>query len=101
MEASFLTGANATFIAELYERYLDDPTSVDPSWVDLFKDLMDEFLRMLKATPPAPGHDQVLVAGQPEWETQQDRLANGIPIHKEVVEWFQEICSELAIPALV
>jgi len=42
VEASFLTGANATFIAELYERYLDDPTSVDQSWVDLFKDLMDD-----------------------------------------------------------
>lgn len=42
MEASFLSGANATFIAELYKRYLDDPQSVDQSWVGLFKELMDD-----------------------------------------------------------
>ncbi|WP_184262389.1 2-oxoglutarate dehydrogenase E1 component [Novispirillum itersonii] len=42
VEASFLTGANATFIAELYQRYLDDPASVDPSWVGLFKELMED-----------------------------------------------------------
>ena len=69
--------------------------------VDRFKDLMDDFLRSLKATPPAPGHERVLVAGQPEWETQKERLANGIPLHKEVIQWFEDICSEMDIPALV
>ncbi len=39
---SFLTGGNAVFIAELYGRYLDDPTSVDPSWVRFFRDLHDD-----------------------------------------------------------
>ena len=41
-EASFLTGGNAVFIAELYGRYLDDPASVDASWVAFFQDLRDE-----------------------------------------------------------
>jgi len=41
-EASFLTGGNAVFIAELYARYLDDPASVDPSWVAFFQDLKDD-----------------------------------------------------------
>ena len=66
--------------------------------VDRFKELMDEFIRALNATPPAPGHDRVLVPGQPEWEMEQDRRANGIPLHREVVEWFRDICHEMDIP---
>ncbi|WP_404381613.1 2-oxoglutarate dehydrogenase E1 component [Caenispirillum salinarum] len=42
MEASFLTGANAIFIAELYERWLDDPNSVDQSWQTFFAELHDD-----------------------------------------------------------
>jgi 2-oxoglutarate dehydrogenase E1 component len=37
--ASFLTGGNATFVAELYARYLVDPQSVDPSWIDFFESM--------------------------------------------------------------
>ena len=39
---SFLTGANATYIAELYRRYIEDPNSVEPSWASFFADLGDE-----------------------------------------------------------
>ena len=42
MEASFLTGANAAFIAELYQKYLDDPSSLDSRWVNFFKDMGDD-----------------------------------------------------------
>lgn len=35
----FLTGSNSTFIAELYEKYLQNPASVDASWVTFFQDL--------------------------------------------------------------
>jgi 2-oxoglutarate dehydrogenase E1 component len=48
---SFLTGQNATFIAELYARYLADPQSVDPSWQGFFAELGDEpkaFLREME-----------------------------------------------------
>ncbi|MFN3075603.1 MAG: 2-oxoglutarate dehydrogenase E1 component [Alphaproteobacteria bacterium] len=44
VEASFLTGTNGPFIAELFSRYLDDPASVDPSWVEFFKELGDNRL---------------------------------------------------------
>ncbi|HUC62396.1 MAG TPA: 2-oxoglutarate dehydrogenase E1 component [Alphaproteobacteria bacterium] len=39
---SFLSGANADFIAELYARYLKDPAAIDPSWVGFFKGLADD-----------------------------------------------------------
>ena len=40
--ASFLTGGNATFVAELYGRFLDDPGSVDPSWISFFDSMKSD-----------------------------------------------------------
>ena len=39
---SFLFGANADFIGELYERYLTEPASVDPSWQNFFSEMKDD-----------------------------------------------------------
>ena len=38
---SFLHGTNAAFIAELYARYLEDPSEVDESWRRFFAELSD------------------------------------------------------------
>ena len=38
---SFLQGENATYLAELYARYQDDPFSVDPEWQSFFASLED------------------------------------------------------------
>ena len=62
---------------------------------------MDDFLRDLKSTPPAPGQERVLVAGQIEWETEQDRRVNGIPLHREVVQWFEQICGQMDVPGIL
>jgi 2-oxoglutarate dehydrogenase E1 component len=39
---TFLTGANAGFIAELYTRFRRDPSAVDDSWRRFFADLDDD-----------------------------------------------------------
>ncbi len=39
---SFLSGTNATYIGELYCRYLDDPGSVDASWNAFFSSLPED-----------------------------------------------------------
>src|SRR5579863_223992 len=39
---TFLSGSNATFIAELYARYLHDPGAVDETWRQFFAQLGDE-----------------------------------------------------------
>ena len=62
-----------------------------------FKQTMDDFMRTLKSTPPAPGHDRVLVPGQIEEEATVERSAKGIPLHKEVVDWFRATCAELGV----
>ena len=69
MQASFLTGANATFIAELYQRYLDDPASVDSSWVSLFSELMEDptaLAREIKGPSWGRGRMQVVGTVDPE-----------------------------------
>jgi 2-oxoglutarate dehydrogenase E1 component len=49
LETSFLYGANADFVEELHARYLDDPTSVDPSWRAFFSHLGDDRAAVMKA----------------------------------------------------
>jgi LDH2 family malate/lactate/ureidoglycolate dehydrogenase len=45
-----------------------------------FTTRMEQLVKVVKSTPPAPGYDEVLVAGDPEWRIEAERLANGIPI---------------------
>ena len=52
---------------------------------------------MMKSTKPAPGHDRVLVAGQPEAEMEAVRRKEGIPLHPEVVQWVRDTCAELSV----
>src|SRR5947209_5274072 len=46
--SSFLQGANATYIDELYARYEKDPASVDSDWEEFFKSLKDRPADILK-----------------------------------------------------
>ncbi|MCS7206368.1 MAG: Ldh family oxidoreductase [Dehalococcoidia bacterium] len=63
-----------------------------------FKRDMDTFLRTLRETPPAPGYSRVLYPGLPEWETEQERRAKGIPIPRKTLAYFRRISAELGIP---
>jgi LDH2 family malate/lactate/ureidoglycolate dehydrogenase len=45
-----------------------------------FNARMEHLVATVKSAPPAPGYDEVLVAGDPEWRTEAERLRNGIPI---------------------
>ena len=64
---------------------------------DHFKDEMDGWLQMMKSTKPAPGHDRVLVAGQPEAEMEAVRRQEGIPLHPDVVQFIRDTCAELSV----
>jgi len=41
-QMSFLTGANATYVSELYGRFVEDASTVDPSWASFFRELNDD-----------------------------------------------------------
>jgi L-2-hydroxycarboxylate dehydrogenase (NAD+) len=74
---------------------IDAFTDVEP-----FKAEMDEWLTMMKTTKPAPGHDRVLVAGQPEAEVEEVRREEGIPLHPDVAESIRDTCAEMSVPCL-
>jgi L-2-hydroxycarboxylate dehydrogenase (NAD+) len=65
-----------------------------------FKDTMDEMLRTLRTAKPAPGQERVLYPGLSEAEEIQARRASGIPLHREVIQWFNECTSEFGIAPL-
>jgi L-2-hydroxycarboxylate dehydrogenase (NAD+) len=68
--------------------------------LEQYKDRMDAMLQKLKETRPAPDQDRVIYPGILEHEEHASRLANGIPFHREVIEWFETATSELSIPPL-
>src|ERR1700722_14583081 len=68
-QTSFLDGTNATFIAELYARYLENPGSVDASWANFFAEMADDersVLGELKGASWARDRTQVIGNGTAE-----------------------------------
>jgi LDH2 family malate/lactate/ureidoglycolate dehydrogenase len=66
---------------------------------DEFTAHMEAFLKGLRETPPAAGHDRVLYAGLAEHETEADRRQNGIPYHPDVVQYFVDTAARYDIDA--
>ncbi|MEZ4620527.1 MAG: Ldh family oxidoreductase [Caldilineaceae bacterium] len=63
-----------------------------------FKEAMDEMIRALHEAPKAKGHDRIYVAGEIEHETEQFRVAHGIPLTEFVANDLQELAEEHGIP---
>ena len=74
--------------------------------IDAFTDLeqfkrdMDALLTKLSTMKPAPGYERVYYAGLIEHEETLRRKAEGIPYHREVVEWFNRTSEELQLRIL-
>jgi len=54
---SYLFGSNAAYLADLYDQYLADPSSVDASWAELFADLRGDAEAILEEVD-GPGWGQ-------------------------------------------
>ncbi|HUQ94688.1 MAG TPA: Ldh family oxidoreductase [Bryobacteraceae bacterium] len=52
--------------------------------VEEFNARMEQLVGMVKSTPPAPGYEEVLVAGEPEWRNARKRRQEGIPLSRGV-----------------
>jgi LDH2 family malate/lactate/ureidoglycolate dehydrogenase len=48
--------------------------------IEEFTARVEQLVQLMKSTPTAPGYGEVMVAGDPEWRTEAERLRNGIPI---------------------
>jgi len=67
--------------------------------VDEFKAMMDDMLHTFRTAPTVGGAERVLVAGQRELETRDERLAHGIPLHALVVGMLRRLADEVGLPA--
>lgn len=58
---------------------------------------------MIKNTAPAPGYDEVLMAGEPEWRSESQRSEHGIPISVPIWTKMVDLAARLnvAVPDVV
>mgnify|MGYP000085468890 CR=1 FL=1 len=66
--------------------------------LDEFLAHMDEMLHELRTAEPVAGAERVLVPGDPEFEAEADRRANGIPVHPKVLQDLRALANELGMP---
>ena len=62
-----------------------------------FKSHMDNWIRRFRSAAPAPGHDKVLIPGDPEREMEAIRLTEGIPLFPSVVEDLKALAVKLGV----
>jgi 2-oxoglutarate dehydrogenase E1 component len=68
IRTSFLQGANATYLAELYARYEEDPASLDPEWRAFFSSLddhRDDIISGARGPSWAPSNGTALAPAAP------------------------------------
>ena len=69
--------------------------------VDEFKAMMDEMIQTLHATPAEPGADRVLVAGDPEFDAEEERSKNGIPLHTSQYDGMRETAKRVGAEVVI
>jgi LDH2 family malate/lactate/ureidoglycolate dehydrogenase len=61
--------------------------------VEEFTARVEKLVNLIKTAVPAPGYDEVMVAGDPEWRTEAERRQHGIPLAEG--NW-EELCKAAA-----
>jgi len=63
-----------------------------------FKTQIDDLVRTLRATRPAPGTNGPLIPGDPEREAESERARTGIPLLPAVIEDLREVSRQTGVP---
>ena len=63
-----------------------------------FKAQIDELIRTLRATCPAPGTSGPLLPGDPEREAQKERDVHGVPLVAAVLDDLRDIARQTGVP---
>ena len=66
--------------------------------VDIFKKRIDDWIEVFRSTKPAPGHQAVLIPGDPEHEAEKERILKGVPVIQAVVDDLIVISKKTGIP---
>jgi LDH2 family malate/lactate/ureidoglycolate dehydrogenase len=62
-----------------------------------FKEHMDNWIQRFRTAKPAPGHEKVLIPGDPEREMEQVRKTAGIPLVDSVAKELQELGNRFSL----
>jgi len=65
--------------------------------VDEFKATMDDIIRRLKSSAKAEGQDRIYIHGEKEFEMEDQRRKNGIPLDPKTVATMKQIAQELGV----
>jgi LDH2 family malate/lactate/ureidoglycolate dehydrogenase len=76
------------FLALDVERFMPMPE---------FRQRLERLIGMAKSSAPAGGFDEVLVAGEPEWRTEAERLRDGVPVAAPLWETLVAIGRRLGV----
>lgn len=103
-----LTGSRyADKIPHMYDFSKNEPQNIG-NWIqavnieafielDLFKERMDDILRVMKNCDREPGCERIYTPGEIEYETRIKRLQQGIPVSKEVADELNNLSKDYNI----
>jgi len=63
-----------------------------------FKANMDEWIVSFRNAQTIPGKDKVIIPGDPERISENEKMTNGIPVSKQTLAKLESIANELGIP---
>jgi len=58
---------------------------------------LTQLVDYVKSSPPAPGYDEVMVAGDPEWRMDAERRAHGIPLGRGTWDKLAEVAARAGV----
>ncbi len=64
---------------------------------DEFKQHMDNWIQRFRSATPAEGYEKVLIPGDPEREAETERMLQGIPVVRSVVEDLEAIAKKFGL----
>lgn len=65
---------------------------------DAFKSQVDDYIRVLRSTRPAPGTNGPLIPGDPEREMEESRRKTGVPLIAPVIQDLVDMSTRTGIP---
>jgi LDH2 family malate/lactate/ureidoglycolate dehydrogenase len=65
--------------------------------LEQFQQRMERLVQELKSAAPAEGYDEVLVAGDPEWRCERERLSSGVPVEAGVWKKLSALAQQFSV----
>jgi LDH2 family malate/lactate/ureidoglycolate dehydrogenase len=66
--------------------------------LEVFEQRITRLVQELKSSKPAAGYDEVLVAGDPEWRAEAERLQHGVPVEYGVWKHLVSLAERFNVP---